>query len=110
MANNSKHNELEQIFIGFGLLLGCHFAAGMLIYIVSLIIGPLLGFHYFAGVIATGSIIGFMFVQLLYAIPMIIRFRQRRKFGMMKGVIIGAFLTALVNGGCFIAFTQLFKL
>lgn len=109
MANNSEQNELAQIFLGFGLLIAFHFAAGMLIHIVSLIIGPLLGFYYVGGVIATVSIIGFMFVQLLYVIPMIIRFRRRRKFGMMKGVIIGAVLTALVNGGCFIIFIQLFN-
>ena len=56
MANNSEQNELAQIFLGFGLLIAFHFAAGMLIHIVSLIIGPLLGFYYVGGVIATVSI------------------------------------------------------
>ncbi|MEQ9235604.1 MAG: hypothetical protein RIG66_16145 [Coleofasciculus sp. E2-BRE-01] len=40
---------------------------------------------------------GFLFWQLLYVIPLIIWLKHRRKMGMMKGVIIGAVLTALLN-------------
>ena len=48
---------------------------------------------------------GFLFWLLLYVIPLVLRFRRRRKFGLMKGVIIGATLTALVNGACFVLST-----
>jgi hypothetical protein len=46
--------------------------------------------------------IGFFFWQLLYVIPLIIWLKRRRKMGMMKGVIIGAVLTALLNGSCYL--------
>jgi hypothetical protein len=65
------------------------------------------GQHYIASLILLGGIIGFLFWQLLYVIPLIIWCRRRRKFGMMKGVIIGAVITALVNGACFVAFSSL---
>jgi hypothetical protein len=40
--------------------------------------------------------------QLIYIVPIAIRFSKRRQWGRMKGVIIGAVATALLNGGCFL--------
>jgi Na+/proline symporter len=41
--------------------------------------------------------------QLLYVIPLVLYLKRQRRWGWMKGVIIGACLTALVNGGCWLA-------
>jgi hypothetical protein len=47
---------------------------------------------------------GFLFLQLFYVIPLTIWLSRRGKNGMMKGVMIGAVLTALFNGTCFLVF------
>jgi hypothetical protein len=46
--------------------------------------------------------VGIGLVQLIYVIPAIVLLRRRRQFALRKGVIIGAVLTALFNGGCFL--------
>ena len=43
-------------------------------------------------------------VQLLYVMPIIIWLRRRQQFALVKGVIIGAVITALVNGACYLQF------
>ncbi|AFZ15304.1 hypothetical protein Cri9333_4523 [Crinalium epipsammum PCC 9333] len=40
--------------------------------------------------------------QLLYVIPAIIWLKREQRWGLMKGIIIGAVITALLNGGCFL--------
>jgi DMSO/TMAO reductase YedYZ heme-binding membrane subunit len=45
---------------------------------------------------------GFGFSQALHIIPIALRFRQRGEFERMKGLLIGAALTALLCGSCFI--------
>lgn len=42
-------------------------------------------------------------LQLLYVIPMIYSRKRKRKWGQIKGIIIGAVITFLLNGGCWIA-------
>lgn len=45
---------------------------------------------------------GIGLVQLIYVVPIALWLSRRRQFALMKGVIIGAVLTALANGGCFL--------
>ena len=47
--------------------------------------------------------------QLLYAIPLMVFFRRRRRFNAAKGTIICAAITALLNGSCFIFVVWLFN-
>ncbi len=102
MANHPEQNEITQIFGGFMLLMAIHSVAGVLIFGLGLIVGMFLGNYSFAMVWIVGAM-GFLFWQLLYVIPLVLRFKRRRQFGSMKGVIIGATITALVNGACFVA-------
>lgn len=44
--------------------------------------------------------------QLMYVVPYVIRLHRRREWGLMKGVIIGAVLTALLNAACYIQFVS----
>lgn len=39
--------------------------------------------------------------QLIYIIPIILLLIKNKQYDMMKGVITGAILIALLNGGCF---------
>ena len=48
------------------------------------------------------SIAGISIVQLVYVLPAIFWLRRRQQFALMKGVIIGAVATALVNGSCYL--------
>jgi hypothetical protein len=42
--------------------------------------------------------------QLLYVIPACLYFSRRGQRALVQGLIIGAVLTALLNGGCFLSF------
>jgi hypothetical protein len=103
MTNSPEQNEISQIISGFMLLMLFHGIAAFLIFVLGFVIGMMVGNYTFAVIWVVGYL-GFLFWQLLYAIPMILRFKRRRKFGMMKGVIIGATVTALLNGACYLAF------
>jgi hypothetical protein len=52
--------------------------------------------------IAAFSSAGISITQLLYVIPVIIWLNRRRQFALKQGVIIGAIITALLNGGCYL--------
>jgi hypothetical protein len=52
--------------------------------------------------IAIFGSMGISITQLLYVIPVIIWLDIRRQFALTKGVIIGAVITALLNGGCWL--------
>lgn len=45
---------------------------------------------------------GIGIVQFIYVIPAIVWLRRQQQFTLMKGVIIGAVLTALGNGACYV--------
>ncbi|WP_449417382.1 hypothetical protein [Phormidium nigroviride] len=53
-------------------------------------------------VVISYAIIGIGLSQLLYIVPIVISLKRKQKWGEMKGVIIGAILTALISGGCFL--------
>lgn len=103
MREGPETNEIVEIFKGFFLLLLLHLMAGVIIFALGLAIGSTLGEYSFLTIWIVGAI-GFLFWQLLYVIPLIIGLRRRGKTGMMKGVIVCATLTALVNGACFLTF------
>ncbi len=52
--------------------------------------------------IAVFSIMGISITQLIYVIPVIIWLKRRQQIVLMKGVIVGAVITALLNGGCYL--------
>ena len=101
MTNPPDQNEITEIFGGFMLLMAIHSIATVLIFVLGFIELMIVGL-YSSGVVLIGGAMGFLFWQLLYVIPLVLRFKRRRQFGSMKGVIIGATLTALVHGACFV--------
>lgn len=101
--NNTEPNEILEIIKGLVLLFSLHAIAGAFIFGLGYVVGMIWGNYTFAGVWIIGAM-GFLFWQLLYVLPLTIRFRRRGKIGMMKGVIIGAVITALLNGACFLTF------
>jgi hypothetical protein len=95
----SRRNEINGVILGILMLFGMHILAGLVIFILGLIIGQIFGNYTFIAVWAVGGY-GFLFWQLLYAIPLILWLRRQQKLALMKGVIIGAVITALLNGVC----------
>ncbi len=45
---------------------------------------------------------GISITQLIYVIPTLILLRRRQQDALEKGVVIGAVITALLNGGCYL--------
>ncbi|MBD2441434.1 hypothetical protein [Nostoc sp. FACHB-110] len=103
MSPSNNRNEIFQTILGILLLLGCHIIAMIIIFAL----GYLVALHYRSGSYAglqvwiIGSL-GFLFWQLLYVIPLCIFLQRKRLIAMRNGVVIGAALTALLNGGCFL--------
>ncbi|MDZ7961953.1 MAG: hypothetical protein RMY34_29445 [Aulosira sp. DedQUE10] len=99
----SQRNEILQIFLGIFILLGLHLIAAGIIFSLGLLYGEIFGYtnYYFLTIWIIGGG-GFFILQLLYVIPLCLWLRRRQRLAMMKGVIIGAVITALLNGSCFL--------
>ncbi len=78
------------------------FALGYALTYQYLTLDPPLSWLYWLYPIALYGSMGISITQLLYVIPVLIWLERRQKWGLMKGVIIGAVLTALLNGGCWL--------
>ena len=110
MSRRNDSHEIE-ILKGLFLLLLAHIVAivtvVILIYISSSIasVSPSL-ISSFAGMLSTVllfSLFGIGISQWLYVTPLLIQLRRRDKVGLFQGVLIGALLTMLLNGACFIS-------
>jgi len=95
MSRNTEPDEICQITQGVLLLLAWHIIMGALILHLASIVN--LGWVFF-------GLLGVL--QLLYVIPLSLWLKRQGKVGMMKGVIIGAVITALLHGACFLAISR----
>ena len=105
----SARNEIRGIIGGVFLVLGMHllvwFFGAIILTLISYISKDL---SLEMGIVALYALLGIGIAQLFYVIPLVMWFQQRRQWGLMKGVIIGAVMTALLNGGCWLIFTANF--
>ena len=101
----SQRNEILQILLGIFLLFGLHLIAGAIIFGLGLLAGQIFGYssYSYLGIWLIGGL-GFFIWQLLYVIPLCIWLRRQQRLAIMKGVIVGAVITALLNGSCFLLF------
>lgn len=90
-------NETWAVILGIFLTLGMHIAA----IIICATLASLLPGEAVANIFVY-SLAGIGIAQLFYVIPVIILLSRRRQWGLMKGVIIGAVITTLLNGGCWL--------
>jgi hypothetical protein len=95
----SQRNEILGVFLGILLLIGMHILAILAIVLLSFLRGT-----YGAQIWVIGGF-SFFLLQLLYVIPVTLWLKRRQQYGLMKGVIIGAVITALLNGGCSLLFS-----
>ncbi len=107
----SRRNETRNIALGILLLIGMHLALLLLIslalFILSVIPTPFSSDYKWLPLVFIPFGIGIS--QLVYVIPVSLWLRQRRQFGLMKGVIIGAVITALLNGACWLVVVNPFR-
>ncbi|WP_337884825.1 hypothetical protein [Fischerella thermalis] len=100
----SRRNEFYYVIGGIFLVLGMHIIAtlilGILAYI-ELIIASQYNIRFFQSIFVV-YFFGIGITQVVYIIPVLLRLKRQAKFALMKGVIIGAIFTALLNGGCWI--------
>jgi hypothetical protein len=99
----AQQNDKSEIFQGLLTLLLMHLLSAATIFLLGLMAN-----YAFAGYAALYIWIygggGFFLVQLLYVIPLVLLLKRQGKIARMKGVIIGAVITALLNGACFLSF------
>jgi hypothetical protein len=92
-----ERSEIPQVFLA---------TLGVLITNAAIFgIGVYLALHNYGRsffTIAALSSAGISITQLIYIIPVIIWLNRRGQFALKKGVIIGAVITALLNGGCYL--------
>jgi len=99
-----NRNEAVNIFLGIALLIGMHIVALLVIGLLGFIVSTIYPATYAALILWMYGIGGFLFWQLIYVLPVSLWLKRRGNQGMMKGVIIGAVITALLNGACFLSF------
>ena len=97
-----QRDELRQVLIGVGLVLLMHLVAAIIFFIIA-------SNSYALSNSAMLGIFGVGLSQFIYVIPTIVVTAIKRKFAIMKGVIIGAVITALLNGGCWLIVVNAFS-
>lgn len=86
------------VFVGHVVISALMFGIGFLIAEFAPQSQELLIFFLFA-------FFGIGITQLLYVIPLALWARSKGRYDTMKGVIIAAVITLLLNGGCFLLLT-----
>ena len=113
-----ERSEIPQVFLAtLGVLItnAAIFAIGVYLALKEygdLSIGPYSAFqrpgsNFYFFTIAALSSAGISITQLIYVIPVTMRLNRRGQFALKKGVIIGAVITALLNGGCYRVFQEI---
>jgi len=93
----SRRNEVVEIIVGIVLTLVMH----CLVLAALIFTSPYLPyFNRDYNFFLIPASIGLW--QFFYIIPLIFLLKKRQRWGVMKGVIACAVLTALINGGCWV--------
>ncbi|MBD2497873.1 hypothetical protein [Nostoc sp. FACHB-280] len=106
MSQQNNTNEIAKIILGILLLCGFHILAIIIIFAIGILLEyTSVSNNYIVLQVWLIGGFGFLFWQLLYVIPLCIFLQRKRQIAMRNGVVIGAALTALLNGGCFLLFS-----
>ncbi|MEO0457682.1 MAG: hypothetical protein AAF152_14050 [Cyanobacteria bacterium P01_A01_bin.114] len=95
--------EVAKIILGTLITFGLH---GVFWTVALLIVSALpdIAMASNIGNIVFWSLLAIGLSQLVYMVPIILWFIRVRDFGWVKGFIVGAVMTALLNGGCWLVF------
>ncbi len=113
----SQRNERFEIFLGCLLVIGINIAVIFTLVFLGFTVvfaSCFLGYntpssspqqqHWINSLLTVGGYLVFSIgvLQLVYVIPLVLLFKRQQKWGLMKGMIIGAVLTALLNAVVFL--------
>jgi hypothetical protein len=102
-----RSNPKLDVLVGIILLVLCHAIAGVLGYALYRLGLQVWSADQMFFLLLAGILIGI--TQLIYVVPLCLWLRRRRQFETAKGVIIGAVITFLLNGSCFLYGLLLFN-
>ncbi|HEY9705276.1 MAG TPA: hypothetical protein V6C58_22750 [Allocoleopsis sp.] len=94
-----EKDNLGKMIAGIFLVIPLHIAA---ITITATLTGVLQSIIPGSYPILIMAMFGIGIFQFLYVIPTLIILYNKEEWGLMKGVIIGAIITFLLNGGCWL--------
>lgn len=89
----TQNNSIDKILLGVSVTFALDIVISLLLFFLG-------GIFQFPPFIIAPFVIGLL--QLLYIVPLIIWSIANQRWGFMKGVIIAAVITALLNGGCWL--------
>lgn len=98
----AQTNDLRSIINGILLVFLMHIVAIGVIILLGLILPFVINYPYISLGVYIYAGMGFSLIQLIYVIPVVLKLKRQQRWGMMKGVIIGAVITALLSGGCWL--------
>jgi hypothetical protein len=104
----APRNEFRENIQGFSIAIATNLIAALIYFLISRNIYSLPFLDATTrtriGLVFLYLLVGIGFSQLLHIVPLSIWLRRRRQFGKLKGIIIGAAITFLICGSCFILF------
>lgn len=102
----SHRNEWAGVLRGVLLLFVLHVVAILIIWLIGAVANATFGSSLVAirtlNSVLLSAIAAIGITQLIYVIPLAVMLNRGHHYSVLKGVIIGAVLTALLNSGCFL--------
>lgn len=95
----SQRNSALNVFLGIGATFVSHAVVLVMLWILSMLFQSST-----IGGIAFFSLFGIGIAQLVYILPLAIWLGRRGRSDTAKGLAIGAIITLLLNGSCFVIF------
>ncbi len=97
-AQQDQQGEAIQLIGGFLEVLIINFLLIVLLFVLAAILSHLTALAN----ISFYGLGGLGVLQLLYVVPRSLQLRRRQRWARLKGVIAGAVIVALLNGGCWV--------
>ena len=96
-AGDRRQRPLLKVLSGVALLFACHVIAA--IALAAIFFSSRWAGWYLVASLALGALVLFGIAQVFYAMPLALWLQRKRRFGALKGVAIGAFITIVLNIG-----------
>ena len=97
-----RSSSVNNVLLGIASVIIGNILLLMVLYVITLVATTILPTVSWLPFIFIFALIGIGLVQLLYVIPLCLWLKRKERFDTIQGVIVGAVLTALLNGGCFL--------
>jgi hypothetical protein len=96
-----RESDIYQIISGVVEVVMTNLVLFFLLFMLAALVAPNFTVNFFYGIAVVGLL------QLLYVVPRSLFLKRQQRWSRLKGVIIGAVIVALLNGGCWLLFAQM---